>query len=477
MRCVFIIIIIIMSYTLEFPLLSSAQKVHGIDALWQRLLHISPLDDQHIKEFAHEVFCEASALKRASSHEVKEALEHLLCMVAYMRDIHDGLGYRKLTYHCVLSLYQCCPDWGEMAVQHILFDEHIGCWRDGPGLCDVLPSHDHPLAVLVVALMNDALAQNKGTVAKWIPRETSKKHKWLFEKLAIDWCCKHEHYCPSSYPALRKCFMTYRKRVASMSSTYAEQKLCGHRCGDLDVARDVTQSNLAKHWHCFFAQTPMLERRSNVSCDRELFALSLTRSLGNRVCVGEKHVVGTTFFPANMKVYVSLARQCMLLVEEMPPNIGREIESLNSLMGRLFANWRNKVGDMSWALPVIDVNVYSLEDPVLHRAIGHALFIARHSGVRRILFSAHRPLWISLDDRDGGFFRDVRAIFDRLEGEIILNTGKVEQALSVLGSAHPFFLHVISQNGHCEQWGVDANPFEKHIQPYREKYDSLIRSI
>ena len=159
--------------------------------------------------------------------------------------------------------------------------------------------------------------------------------------------------------------MNYRKRVASLCSDYAEQKLCGHRSGELDVARDVTQSNLAKNWHCFFAQTPMLERRSHVGYDREIFALSMARNLSNRVCVGEKHVVGTTFFPANMKVYVSLARQCMLLMEEMPSNIGREIDSLNSLMRRLFANWCNKVGDMNWALPVIDVNVYSLEDPNL----------------------------------------------------------------------------------------------------------------
>ena len=462
-----------MSYSLEFPLLSSESE-RGIDALWQRLLHISPLYDQHIKEFAHEFFCQAHALKSAPCQD----LEHLFCMVAYMRDIHDGLGYRKLTYHCVLSLYRCSPDWGEKAVKHILFDERIGCWRDGPGLCDVLPSRDHPLVALVVTLMNDALARNMGTVAKWIPRETSNRHNWLFEKLAIDWCCKHEHYCPSSYPALRKCLMKYRKRVASLSSVYAEQKLCGHRCGELDVARDVTQSNLARNWHCFFAQTRRLERRSNVGCGRELFALSLARSLENRVvCVGEKHVVGTTFFPANMNVYVGLARRCMLLMDEMPPNIGREIESLNSLMGSLFANWRKKVEDMSWALPVINVHVYSLEDPVLHRAIGHALFVARKSGLRRILFCAHRPLWISLRDDDGDFFRDVQAIFNRLEGEIILNTGTVEQSLSVLGSAHPFSLYVISQNGHCEKWGVDAEAFEKHIQPYREKYDSLICSI
>ena len=446
-----------MSYELE-------SLVNSIDELWKKLTCLSPSDDVKVKEFAHEFFCQAHALMH---HESQMALKSLFSMVAYMRDIHDGLGYRKLTYLCVLSLYQCSPIWGERAVKHILFDERIGCWRDGPGLCDVLPSHDHPLVAVIVAHMNEALAQNLGTVAKWIPRETSKRHKWLFEKLAIDWCRKYDHYNPSSYPALRKCFMNYRKRVAALSCDYAEQKLCGHR--DLDVARDVTQSNLAKNWHCFFAETRGLECRSNVGCERELFALSLARSLGNRPCVGEKHVVGTTSFPANMEVYVGLARKCMLLIDEMPPNIGREIESLNSLMGRLLANWRKKVDDMGWALPVIHVDVFSLEDPVLHRAIGHALFIARKSRTCRILFCAHRPLWISLrDDDDGDFFRDVQAIFNRLEGEIILNTGTVEQSLSILGSAHPFSLYMIPQ---------EADSFQKHIQHYQEKYDSVVGSI
>ena len=479
-----------MSYEVEFPQLSrkgvleTAQSNAGL--LWQKLMRISPSFEE---EFAEELFCQVHSLR----HELQASkendvvlhanltmvLHHLFCMVAFIRDIHDGLGYRKLTYQCILSFYRCFPILGKEAVRQMLFDPRIGCWRDGPGLCVVISSsssQDHPLISLVVDCMNEALAQNMGTVAKWIPRETSRKQKWLFEKLAIDWSWKHDHYYPSSPSALRKCFMKYRKRVASLSSCFAEQKLCGHR--PLDCVRDVTHSNLAKHWNCFFAQTPGLFCR-DVSSDRQLFANSLARSLENRPCVGEKRVAVGLSFPVHMDVYVGLARKCMLLLDQTPPNVGREVEALNHLMGGLFSHWRKRVDDMGWALPVIDVEVFSLEDPILHRAIGYAYFVARKSGVHRILFCAHQPLWIHLDSDCDDFFRGMQKIFTRLQGEIILNTRSVETSLGILGSAHPFSLYVIRQNGSCGRLGEEFHyrSLEKHIQRFRGKYDSLFQVV
>ena len=478
-----------MAYELEFPELSqkgvleTAQSNAGM--LWQKLMQISSSDLDKGKEFADELFCQLHSLRRElglckDQDEILHAnlskvLRNLFCMLAFMRDIHDGLGFRRLTYLCILSFYRCFPIVGEAAVKHVLFDSRIGCWRDGPGLCEVLPSRDHPLVTLVVRSMNEALEKNEGTVAKWIPRETSRKQKWLFEELAVHWCCKHDHYYPSSSSARKKCFMKYRKKVAALSSCYAEQKLCGHQ--KLQVDGDITQTNLAKYWNCFFAQTTGLFS-TKVSPERHLFALSLVHSLKKLPCVGEKHICGgdaTLSFPANMKTYVGLARKSMLLLDDTPPNIGREVEALNHLMGRLFENWRKRVDVAEWALPVIDVNVYSLEDPILYRAIGHAYFVARKSGVNRILFCAHQPMWIHLDAECDEFFHGMRAIFKRLEGEIILNTGAMKQSLGLLGSAHPFCLYVISQNGSCFPFGKQFHyrSLENHIQHFREKYGSL----
>jgi hypothetical protein len=115
-------------------------------------------------------------------------LRTLFVTLVHVRDIaEEGRGERVLTYMMLDVWYQYFPVLAVYALETILLMGY-GSWRDIKGLCRYLRNHSirrrslvvNPLIETAVELMLRHLKKTPG-VAKWVPRESSKKLQWLFD--------------------------------------------------------------------------------------------------------------------------------------------------------------------------------------------------------------------------------------------------------------------------------------------------------
>ena len=113
----------------------------------------------------------------------KDCVKTLFGALAYVRDIAGGRGERVLTYMMLDVWYQYFPVLAGNALESLTLLGY-GSWRDIKGLCVYLHSirPDHPLILTAVEIMVKNL-ETPG-VAKWAPRETSKK--WLYELCVLE---------------------------------------------------------------------------------------------------------------------------------------------------------------------------------------------------------------------------------------------------------------------------------------------------
>ena len=116
-------------------------------------------------------------------------LDTLFSSIAYVRDIHCGLGLRDATYALLYVWYDFFPMLAISALKHLVSGDYYqysyGSWHDICGLCDYLRKNskrgvDHPLIDNAVQIMNACIRddwvsyQTNGycstNCAKWVPR-------------------------------------------------------------------------------------------------------------------------------------------------------------------------------------------------------------------------------------------------------------------------------------------------------------------
>ena len=128
-----------------------------------------------------------------SSHGNSAQLRALFTLLASTRDIRAS-GHRWLTYVMLDVWYDVYPVLAVYALEALILQGY-GSWRDVPGLCCYLRTmsrrgEDHPFIETAVELMirhfrrcnnnNNTCLHQLRLIAKWVPRETSKKKSWLF---------------------------------------------------------------------------------------------------------------------------------------------------------------------------------------------------------------------------------------------------------------------------------------------------------
>ena len=398
-------------------------------------------------------------------------LENIFCFVAYVRDIHMGLGIRTLSYSFISTLYEFFPEFTEIFVINIFVtDEHnhsIGSWRDAPGICCFLytQNNTHPLIDTLIVQMNMSLFSDlcsfningypDTNVSKWIPRQTS-KNKWLFEKLSIQWASIHTphlfnhcKYSNSSYKAKQKCFMNYRKIVSKVSRSLltTESLLSAHNNKLVDLSF-ITQNALVKHWDTLFATNP--KNIEDIECSR-----NLTNSIQNNRSVNKSipYTVDYFHFPHCIDKFVTIAFQCISVIQSFQDStpetnsLGDNISNINRLWDFTFQKWNNVCAVDVNTIPVIHIQSISLQDHILHRAISRACFIAQSSNIKRILVSSHVPIWINIQNCTD-FVSTIRHIHQCLSNEVLINTS-LDNTIRFLGKTHPFIPIIINDNGFC----------------------------
>ena len=489
---------------MDFPIVqemdSMKQYQYLLVELWENIcntdcthiVHVKELSRKfrHLMEFLHRnIPPNDSILYGIYQYNVIQ----LFSFISYIRDIHNEYGYRLLTYSFLANSYDFEPEMTKKCIRNMITIQNNtfqhGSWRDICGLCNYIYHHlgfEHPLIDFCVEFMNEALHENwiqyqeNGTtnnnVAKWVPRETSKQYKWLFERLVIQWSKKYTFYLnnnqsnKSYYKSILKCKTKYRQMVSKLTScaNIVEHKLCDRKLGAIEPSQ-IPCGALLKYWNVFTNQSYDYGEK-NPSFQHRLCAFQNSHyilSLPNIPFFNHKIRTTNLWFPEHIDKYVKRGLQVMDYQNNndsfMPSKMSMEIDLLNAKWKHIFTNWSQGHILMVNALPVIHIQCRSFQDPQLHKAMARACFLAQQSNIKRILFSCHVPIWINVENCNT-FMSMIKTCYNSLRQEFWVNIS-LENTLALLGNGHPFVPYIIQDNGSCNVYGKNKT------------YDSLCKLL
>jgi hypothetical protein len=198
-------------------------------------------------------------------------------MIGHTRDIIDGKGEYTLSYMQVLVWYKFFPELANFALRcFVLLDTGLhpyGSWKDIKYFCNYCIQNGltstHPLVQYALELVTDEMNKNitsQSLIAKWIPREKSKKFGWIFNELAQ---LHFRHYLESAKDtdkknrAILKAKTDYRKLIATanIGLDTVQIKQCDKRWAQIDHTK-TTSITLAKQKKAFLNLTKKGEQRS-----------------------------------------------------------------------------------------------------------------------------------------------------------------------------------------------------------------------
>ena len=476
---------------MDFPVVQEMDSITQYQSLlvelWEKICLYDCNDTNHVKELSHEfnhlmdflhkdIPSNGSILYGIYQYNVFQ----LFSFIAYVRDIHNEHGYRQLTYSFLSISYDYEPEMTKKCIQNMIIIKNKtfqhGSWRDICGLCNYLHNYhilgfEHPLIDFCVEFMNESLHENwiqyqengtvKNNVAKWVPRETSKPNKWLFERLVLHWSKKYTSFLDNNqdnqsyYKSILKCKTKYRQMVSKLTSSIniVEHKLCARKTGAIDPSK-ISCGALSKYWNVFTNKTYDYHER-NSDFQHRLCAFQSSHyilSLSNIPFLNHEIRTFNLWFPEHIDKYVKRGLQVVDYKTNnsdsfMPSNMSMEIELLNAKWQHLFTNWSQGQELEENALPVIHIQCRSFQDPQLHKTIGRACFLAKQSNIHRILFSCHVPIWINVE-KCYTFMSMIQTCYDSLSNELWVNPS-LENTLALLGNNHPFVPYIIQHNGYC----------------------------
>ena len=443
----------------DLPEINHVQHVHeSIVKLWTSISRESDYQHESLVNYRQQLVDILQTIKRnlnTQEQTIQQAiflsiLKNMFCFLAYTRDIHCGLGHRQTTYMMLDAWYDCYPTLAVVAFQTIIKGNQsqfgYGSWRDISGFYNYSCKHssrgfEHPLIDVSIRLVNSTLRKDwrsfnkKGTIhtniAKWIPREKS-THSELFNRLACDWGRRFTpHFfsntssVDSEFAAIRKCKTNYRKMIVQLTRVInpIEHNLCAN-----DEHFDQTSlpnSAIANNWDRI--REHYVQPESTIHDNSSYPPLTYGFS-----------------FPTHLDKFVKLAIRIIENTGESNQNFDK-ISQLNTHWTFLLNKWHGAVE--ANAIAVIQNESVSIHDPSLHRAIAHACMIAQKSGIKRILFASHSPIWINLEDCTG-FVAFIRTIYRAIQDQVT-SCSNLDNAISFLGVNHPFYPIVVTQNGHC----------------------------
>lgn len=410
-------------------------------------------------------------------------VHQLFSFISYIRDIHNEFGYRTLSYAFLSVCYDYEPILCQTFIKHMVTIENnvfsTGSWRDICGLCNYLKKHygfEHPLINYCIQLMNETLHEDlkqynengtiKTNVAKWIPRETSKVSKWLYERLFFHWGKHYTCYIPNiehkSYiRAIFKCKTKYRQLVSKLTRLChpIEHKLCSNNIGQIDPCK-ISCNAFLKYWDVIFNQTNTYQERQPYF-QNHICAFNCNHyisTLFNNPLFNYKIRLPNLYFPEHIDKYVKRGIEIIIYKQEhntslISSKMAMEIELLNHKMFHLYDNWSQGNTLRENCLPVINVQCSSFRDPHLFKAIARAFFLVQKSNIKRIFFSCHSPIWINVESCTS-FMSILEKIYSCLHNEIWINPS-LGNIIYTLGVDHPFTLYILSPYGQCSIYGEE----------------------
>ena len=359
-------------------------------------------------------------------------LTNLYKIIGKTRDIEGGKGEYTLSYMMVWVWYQYFSTLAILALALFVFPPQdmtrislfpetgleatecqakvpYGSWKDMKYFCNYIHEksgeHQHPLIQVCVRFINTQLradeevygSQNPNKIlsliAKWIPRESSKKFGWLNEKLARDYFPHYMKPCVDSKKAIKKCVTQYRMIYAKLNRHIdtVQIKQASNRWAEIDHSK-TTSITMAKQRKAFLNQTADGDEPRYPEPDRIKCAENLKTYLESLKKEG-KEVKGKN---VGLEMFTKQALE--VLSRNHYKNLNGEGDILNS-------QWRdnsnqknaNRLGPM---VAMVDVSGSMAGDPIC-AAIALGCRVAEKSILgKRVMSFSEDPSWINLEECD-----------------------------------------------------------------------------
>lgn len=245
-------------------------------------------------------------------------------------------------------------------------------------------------------LVNDVVYEEDSSISlcsKWVPREGSKKHGWLFKLLAKDFYknCKFMKtaLCETSMQrADNKCFMKYRQMISDLNRRIdtVQIKQCNKTWKDIDHNK-TTSITISRNKKAFLNLDKEGKTR-NSDPDRIICAANFIKYIENRIISG-KEVKGT-------RVGLNqFTHQALDIIRDNTLN-SIEAELLNS-QWRSNSSLNNGLNKM---IAMVDTSGSMYDEP-LEVAIALGIRVAEKSVLgKRIMTFSSKPKWHNLDKDD-----------------------------------------------------------------------------
>lgn len=170
------------------------------------------LEASYIQEYVSKIF----------QRKVYSEMEDMFVMAFQTRDIRGGKGERRLFYSFLKALYKEDPIRTALMIPLV---PTYGCWRDMWEILKEIPELEHAILDFTKQTFEKDLALASGSgsglslLAKWLPREHSKKYPGLAHKLATHF------YASNNW----SCIVQYRKHVSMLNKALhtIEINMCG----------------------------------------------------------------------------------------------------------------------------------------------------------------------------------------------------------------------------------------------------------
>ena len=329
----------------------------------------------------------------------------IVCIEKLINDAVDSLVYLEGHDHPYGS-------WKDMKY----FLNYLRSRRDISRSVVELPVFKHIIEIIVKQLAKDATGVNHPTLlAKWLPREKSKKFGWIAKHIA---CNYYSHWLINNGDSVtlkddrkiilsnkfseRKCLTHYRQLIASINRTLNTVQIyqCGNMWRNINFEDSVTSITMSRQKEAFQYRNKMGNILGN-DTDR-LICKSNYQSYVKKCMEGKVHIKG------KRTGVIDLVRDALEIVDmelrmKRFDKIIADDDVHKTMKDTINLQWKEggrNLKNLENFIPLIDTSG-SMEGEPLLAALGLGCRIAEKSklGKRAITFSA-TPKWVNLEDCD-----------------------------------------------------------------------------
>lgn len=329
----------------------------------------------------------------------------LIKLLAHTRDIEEGKGEYALSIAIISELAET-EAYREMcaalmcifvgaSTSNVSSQKPMGSWKDMKYLFNELDACPPELVTVINKQLKEDIESMNNTkscslLAKWIPREKSKKFGWIHKILAMDY---FEHYGHLGWTkrATDKA-QTYYRKIVSRLNRYIDTvqiKQCSHTWKSIDFD-NVTSITMMKQRKAF------LNEKSLHDNDRIICRQHLLQHI-EQVKNGTKEMKGKR---TGMIDFVKAAIQ-LKYTTDTETNANSNHESERFIINEAWKNNSKDTKSLENMIAMVDTSgsMESENSQPLYSAIGLGIRVAEKSklGKRIMTFDAN-PTWINLDN-------------------------------------------------------------------------------